>query len=405
MAYVIPIISNVSAAAIDIIDVNALDTYGQPTHSPNTISHTPTALEAFRDSYAPLHGYISVFVCVFGIVANVANIVVLTRKNMITTTNIILMWLAVTDTMKMLDYVPFVTYFYILKDPDLPYFASRNYSWMCFLLYHASFSIVCHTVAIWCTIVLAIMRFLIIWFPAKGSMWCSHQRAKICVAVVYVSVVIICIPNYMMNTMTVVYETAVDNATGKAFTDTIYHSSVRTEGIFPIVSDINFYIQALLVKLVPCVTLTIFTVLLIYAMHKAYKKRMALKSEGKKEDADRHHEHNRTTGMLLAVVVLFLITELPQGMLTLLIIFIPSIQFTVYNPLGDVLDIVALCNNAINFVLYCSMSKLFRDTFVRIFCNCCPKKLPEWSKTKLITNGNNRKYSSTNDAKVNSTYV
>ncbi|XP_060082514.1 G-protein coupled receptor dmsr-1-like [Ylistrum balloti] len=393
---------NTSQGPYDTIELNALDTYGSstPNHASNPAQdeYTP-ALEAFSKRYAPLHGYISVFVCVFGIIANVANIVVLTRKNMITTTNIVLTWLAVTDSMKMLDYLPFVTYFYILKEDDLEYFSSRSYSWMCFLLYHASFSIVCHTVAIWCTIVLAIMRFLIIWFPAKGSMWCSHRRAKISIAVVYVSVVILCIPNYMMNTMTTHYKNVTD-AHGNVYTDVTYHSSVRKEGVFHVVSDINFYIQAILVKLVPCVTLTIFTVLLIYAMHKAYKKRMALKNQGKKEDADRHHEHNRTTGMLLAVVVLFLITELPQGMLTLLIIFIPSIQTSVYNPLGDVLDIVALCNNAINFVLYCSMSTLFRDTFVRIFCNCCPKNRPGWSKTKLITNGNGRKYNSTNDGTV-----
>ncbi|OWF42390.1 sex peptide receptor-like [Mizuhopecten yessoensis] len=391
--------TNSTHSPYDMIELNALDTYESSSSNlalNDTHEDEISTLVAFSKRYAPLHGYISVFVCVFGIIANVANIVVLTRKNMITTTNIVLTWLAVTDSMKMLDYLPFVTYFYILKEDDLAYFASRSYSWMCFLLYHASFSIVCHTVAIWCTIVLAIMRFLIIWFPAKGSMWCSHRRAKISIAVVYVSVIIICIPNFMMNTMTTIHRNVTD-AQGKMYTEIIYHSSVRTTGEFSVVSDINFYIQALLVKLVPCVTLTIFTVLLIYAMHKAYKKRIALKSQGKKEDADRHHEHNRTTGMLLAVVVLFLITELPQGMLTLLIIFIPSIQHSVYNPLGDILDIVALCNNAINFVLYCSMSTLFRDTFVRIFCTCCPKNRPGWSKTKLITNGNGRKYNSTHD--------
>lgn len=391
--------SNVTQGPFDTIELNALDTYEGSTSNHvlnSTQDEGMSALEVFSQKYAPLHGYISVFVCVFGIIANVANIVVLTRKNMITTTNIVLTWLAVTDSMKMLDYLPFVTYFYILKDNDLNYFSSRSYSWMCFLLFHASFSIVCHTVAIWCTIVLAIMRFLIIWFPAKGSMWCSHRRAKISIGVVYISVVIICIPNFMMNTMREDIKNVTD-VNGNTYTDVIYHSDIRTKGAFAVVKDINFYIQALLVKLVPCVTLTIFTFLLIYAMHKAYKKRMALKNQGKKEDADRHHEHNRTTGMLLAVVVLFLITELPQGMLTLLIIFIPSTQKSVYNPLGDVLDIVALCNNAINFVLYCSMSTLFRDTFVRIFCNCCPKNRPGWSKTKLITNGNGRKYNSTHD--------
>jgi len=39
----------------------------------------------------------------------------------------------------------------------------------------------------------------------------------------------------------------------------------------------------------------------------------------------------------------------------------------IYMALGDLLDILALINNGINFILYCSMSKQFRDTFVSVF--------------------------------------
>lgn len=42
----------------------------------------------------------------------------------------------------------------------------------------------------------------------------------------------------------------------------------------------------------------------------------------------------------------------------------------VYASLGDLLDILALINNGVNFFLYCTMSKQFRDTFVHLF-GCC----------------------------------
>jgi len=71
--------------------------------------------------------------------------------------------------------------------------------------------------------------------------------------------------------------------------------------------------------------------------------------------------------MLLAVVGLFQITELPQGVLTLGSIFIANFFADVYWPLGDLLDISALLNNSINFVLYCTMSRQFRQTFVETF--------------------------------------
>lgn len=40
---------------------------------------------------------------------------------------------------------------------------------------------------------------------------------------------------------------------------------------------------------------------------------------------------------------------------------------------GDVMDILALINSAINFILYCAMSRQFRKTFNLLFC---PKFIP-----------------------------
>ena len=88
--------------------------------------------------------------------------------------------------------------------------------------------------------------------------------------------------------------------------------------------------------------------------------------------------------MLLAVVVLFTLTELPQGVLTLMNFF-NGHCFTklVYDPLGDILDMMALVNNSINFVLYCTMSTQFRNTFMSIFCPAGIKR-PQWLKLTLL---------------------
>lgn len=73
---------------------------------------------------------------------------------------------------------------------------------------------------------------------------------------------------------------------------------------------------------------------------------------------------DRTTKMLLAVWLLFLLTELPQGILGLLSGVLGWCFFVrCYNLLGDMMDLLALVNGAINFILYCSMSRQFRQTF------------------------------------------
>ena len=51
-------------------------------------------LAVFHDWYLQYHGYLASVVCVFGIVANTLNIIVLTRPNMISSTNCILTGLA-----------------------------------------------------------------------------------------------------------------------------------------------------------------------------------------------------------------------------------------------------------------------------------------------------------------------
>jgi len=153
-------------------------------------------------------------------------------------------------------------------------------------------------------------------------------------------------------------------------------------------------VQAIFVRLVPCVGLTVLSLLLVQTMRQAEERRQNLrgKSSAVTKDGGRDgggggggtdRKTNRTTLMLLLVVVLFLVTEFPQGVINLLSGLLPGFVGEIYMALGDLLDILALINNGINFILYCSMSKQFRDTFVSVFrldvasrlcaarCRCC----------------------------------
>ncbi|XP_045190172.1 G-protein coupled receptor dmsr-1-like [Mercenaria mercenaria] len=339
-------------------------------------------LMKFQVKYARIHGYVSACVCLFGFLANIANIVVLTRKNMITSTNVILTCLAVADLFTMLDYFPFAMHFYILKDPDLQFPSTRGYGWICYLLFHANFSVVCHSCAIWLTIELATFRFVCIWFPTRGSAYCTVIRAIVCAAIILGSVLFLCVPNMIINNMKSSYSNITVGNTTRL--DIVYNHVYREGGAFVHIDKLNKMIQATIFKILPCFLLTVLTILLVVAMHRAYKRRMALKNQGRRQESDRHGEHNRTTVMLLAVVVLFLLTELPQGILTIMGLIEERFFFEVYQPLGDILDIMALCNNAINFVLYSTMSRQFRETFVSTFCWFCPKSRPGWMKMELV---------------------
>jgi hypothetical protein len=56
--------------------------------------------------------------------------------------------------------------------------------------------------------------------------------------------------------------------------------------------------------------------------------------------------------------------------------------------LGDFVDLLSLLNSSVNFVLYSTMSVLFRTEFIRTFGFCCPQPIRKWhSKRKLKSNG------------------
>lgn len=97
--------------------------------------------------------------------------------------------------------------------------------------------------------------------------------------------------------------------------------------------QINFWVHAVLIKLLPCFILTIISAWLIRALYRANSRKKALKGYSactaetslngnatiftrkstKRSKAERRTD--RTTKMLVAVLMLFLLTEFPQGIL------------------------------------------------------------------------------------------
>ncbi|XP_064610927.1 G-protein coupled receptor dmsr-1-like [Liolophura sinensis] len=322
-----------------------------------------SSLMTFAYYYANVHGYISICVCAFGIVTNFFNVTVLTRKNMRTPTNYILSWLAVSDIITMISYVPFAVHFYCFYPPGQISEEKNNLSWMTLMLVHVNLSATTHTISIWLCVALAIFRYLHIRNPSKGQATRRRRlaRTKLIILSTYVASVIALIPNYMSNVLERIHDNATDQVVF-VFKDTKLGSG-ETDPMYLI----NAWLYSVTAKIIPCILMSIFGALLIYNIHfknRSRRKRLVISGAS----SLRLSEHSRTTKMLLTVIVLFLVTEFPQGVLVILSAVRPQFFETIYLPLGDVMDIVALINNAINFVLYCTMSAQFRRTFLKLYC-------------------------------------
>jgi len=86
-----------------------------------TSEDSDTSLAQFNQWYQGVHGYLSIVVCSVGVLSNVVNVIVLTRKSMATPTNFLLTAVAVADMLKMTSYWPFAAYFYCYSIMDSRY--------------------------------------------------------------------------------------------------------------------------------------------------------------------------------------------------------------------------------------------------------------------------------------------
>jgi hypothetical protein len=107
-----------------------------------------------------------------------------------------------------------------------------------------------------------------------------------------------------------------------------------------------FILHSVMFKLVPCLLLLIFSFLLIQQLRDALAQAEKLQKHsiaststhhGRTRSRRREKENRHTTMMLVIVCVLFLITELPQGAILLLIFLSKShskYYYQIYQQLG-----------------------------------------------------------------------
>lgn len=213
----------------------------------------------------------------------------------------------------------------------------------------------------------------------------------ICIS--YVLPILLCIPSYLITAI----RTTTVKEEGKAYL--LYHLDLsdfaKTNQLFYMSC---FWTYSVFIKLLPCLILTVISYWLIKALCSAKKRKQILRGynacpttvattelpERRPNKSERRTE--RTTKMLVAVLLLFLITEFPQGIMGMLSgLFGKEFFQKYYHISGDFMDLLALLNGAINFILYCSMSRQFRQTFGQLFK---PKILAKWpaaSQTEIHT--------------------
>lgn len=230
----------------------------------------------FQSTYTNFHGYLALLICLLGSAANSVNIAVLSRKEMASSTNSILTGLAVADLLVMLDYIPFALHLYTN-------IGSHTYGWAVFVYFHSIFSQTFHTISIWLTITLAVWRYIAIKFPQKNRTLCNQKNTNIAIGLAYAVCPILCLPIYFA--MNIQQVSRSGNKANETIGDDIeVMNSTTTESSEYIIkmtdnSDLLtaiFWIYSVFIKLIPCIVLSILSVLLILKMKSSDRRRQKL---------------------------------------------------------------------------------------------------------------------------------
>ncbi|OQR77613.1 FMRFamide receptor-like [Tropilaelaps mercedesae] len=278
-------------------------------------------------------------------------------------------------------YLPYaVLEFVLYKDNDcmldsIPVLC-RSYAAIVYTLVCSNATVVFHTVSTWLTVALAVWRWMAVTLTSRMRNMCSMRYAQITIVCAYVSTAVVCIPNYM--TFSVHKVNATSRLSGQPVVS--YKLDFTVVSHFVSIRTFSFWIYSVLMKLVPCFALTALSMALMRALCEADERRRRLKARPNSQPgaasgatsaeppSANQRSSDRTTRMLLAVLMLFLITEFPAGILSLLSgIFGDTFFESYYLRVGDILDVLALINSSVNFILYCSMSRQFRKTFALLF--------------------------------------
>ncbi|KAK8382421.1 hypothetical protein O3P69_015390 [Scylla paramamosain] len=216
----------------------------------------------FRDGYKEVHGYLALMICLLGAFTNVLNMVILTRREMINSTNTILTGLAVADFLLLLEYSFYAASY--IKGQDSMF---DSYVHSVFILFHAHYTQVTHTVAICLTITLAVWRYIAICKPHLNLVLCTLPRARLAVFIAYVISPILSVPNYLVYSIHQ-YSDEYNNAS-------LYHVdfSERSKAYDSLLQRINFWFHSVLIKIIPCLLLTVLIYHIIRAMYIAKRRK------------------------------------------------------------------------------------------------------------------------------------
>ena len=209
-----------------------------------------------------------------------------------------------------------------------------------------------HTISIWLTLFLGIQRYISVAYPFKTQVWFTTKKTAIIVVLILVCAPILHVYHLVREkTIEGFCSWRLDDETGMAYA--------------------QIWVTLFLRHLIPCFVLTITTVLFIRNLNKNSFQPTNSKSSSGNEG--RSGENRRVSKIVVAIVILFLIPEVPYGIFLLYTSIIGQMNEPSLNDLKRNraihagYEIVLVISFHLNFYIYTFFNKRFRFHLLKTF--------------------------------------
>uniref|UniRef100_A0A499FUS2 G_PROTEIN_RECEP_F1_2 domain-containing protein n=1 Tax=Anopheles farauti TaxID=69004 RepID=A0A499FUS2_9DIPT len=359
-------------------------------------SYLNVSCETVLNYSIPLYGYCTPVLLLITLAANSLIVIVLKKRCMASPTNFVLMAMALCDMFTLLFPAPGLMYMYTFGNhykPLSPVIAC--YVWNAL---NEILPAMCHTASIWLTLALAVQRYIYVCHAPAARIWCTIPRVKKCITYICIGALLHQSSRFFDKSYTLITIDWQGQPTNVCHIETAAWIHEYTSEDFYYTFYFSFRI--LFVHLTPCASLIALNFMLFRAMKQAQRKRERLFKDHKKRDCRRLRDSNCTTLMLIVVVTVFLIVEIPLGIITALHILSSLIyeflDYYVANLFILFANFFLIISYPINFAIYCGMSRQFRETFKNIFVKsssemkakteCCSSKYSLVNSPRTFTN-------------------